>query len=84
MLQLLILVNVTVYKIVAQPEDSDCAYVLQRLGDEQNANRFFEVLRDFESEGDICKISGNKIGPYQISREYYDVAVGFNEDLLMG
>ena len=83
-LQLLILLNVTVHKIVAQPEGSDCAYVLNLLRNEQAADRFFQVLRGFESGGNVCKINGTRIGPYQISREYYDVAVGFNEDLDIG
>ena len=83
---LLILVNVAVCKIAAQPEGSDCAYVLGLLEDEEDADRFFQVLRDFESEGDLCKINGTnyKIGPYQISKEYYDVAVAFNENLRQG
>ena len=83
-LQLLLLF--TVHEIVAQPEGSDCAYVRGLLADEQAADRFFEVLRDFESEGDLCKVNrtNNKIGPYQISKEYYDVAVSFNQDLESG
>ena len=85
-LLLQLLLHFTVQEIVAQPEDSDCAYVLGLLADEQDADRFFQVLRDFESEGDLCKINSTnyKIGPYQISKEYYDVAVGFNQDLASG
>ena len=80
---MLLLLNISVYKIAAQP---DCAYVLGLLNDEEDADRFFQVLRDFESEGDLCKINGTnyKIGPYQISKEYYDVAVAFNETLRQG
>ena len=39
-----------------------------------------------ESEGDICKISddNNKLGPYQISEEYYNDAVADNEELKTG
>lgn len=85
-LLLQVLLHFTVHEIVAQPEGSDCAYVLGLLDNEQDADRFFQVLRDFESEGDLCKIdrTNSKIGPYQISKEYYDVAVGFNQDLDSG
>ena len=77
-LQVLIPLNVNVQKAVAQlPEtDADCPAVRARADD-----RFLDILRDVESEGDTCKISGSKIGPYQISEEYYDEAVEFNEDL---
>ena len=76
-LQVLIPLNVNVQKAAAQlPKDADCPTVRARVDD-----RFLDVLRDVESEGDTCKISGSKIGPYQISKEYYDEAVEFNEDL---
>jgi len=47
-------------KIVAQPEDSDCAYVLGLLGDEQQADKFFKVLRNRESGGNLCELNTNE------------------------
>ena len=47
--------------------------------------RFFEALKNVESQGDFCRISKDrdKIGLYQISEEYYNEAVCFNEELAM-
>jgi len=36
--------------------------------------KFFSALRKIESDGNVCMINGNRIGPYQISEQYYDVA----------
>ena len=73
-LQLLLLSNVHVQKAVAQL----CPSVDLRLTD-----KFFEVLRNVESQGQLCKINvtASKIGPYQISKAYYENALSFNEDL---
>ena len=55
--------------------------ILEKLDD-----NFFGALRKVESDGDICKISddNNKLGPYQISEEYYNDAVADNEELKTG
>ena len=34
--------------------------------------RTFDALRKVESNGSICKITGGKLGPYQISEQYYN------------
>ena len=36
-----------------------------------NNRRTFNALRKVESNGDLCKIQGDKLGPYQISEQYY-------------
>ena len=92
-LLMLLLLNIDVREIVAQPEaqpaNSDCAYVLglfDKLEMEGKTDRFFEVLKNAESGGELCEINENenKIGPYQISKEYYDTATEFNQDLTSG
>ena len=42
----------------------------------------YDVIHRVESGGDLCKIDGNKIGPFQISKEYYDEATEFDPSLL--
>jgi len=44
--------------------------------------QFFSALRKVESDGNLCMINGNKIGPYQISEQYYDVAADCRPSLL--
>ena len=60
----------------------DCSTIDVLLDD-----RFFEVLKHFESRGDLCNVSKvndtYKIGPYQISENYYNEATCFNESLKM-
>ena len=34
--------------------------------------KMFDALRKVESNGNICKINANKLGPYQISEQYYN------------
>ena len=53
--------------------------------DDRPEGRFFEALKNVESQRDFCKISKdrNKIGLYQISEEYYNEAVCFNKELAM-
>ena len=36
-----------------------------------NNRKMFDALRIVESNGDLCKIEGGKLGPYQISKQYY-------------
>ena len=36
-----------------------------------NNRKTFDALRKAESNGDLCKIEGGKLGPYQISKQYY-------------
>ena len=72
-LQMLLLLNVNVPKVAAQ-----CPSVNRHVND-----IFFEVLKNVESSGNVCKIniSENKLGPYQISKTYYEDAVAFDQDL---
>ena len=79
---------------VAIPPDVSCQFTIRDPGvdcssinvvlDDKNG-KFFEAVRIAESEGDVCKInrttSGTKIGPYQITEDYYNDAACFNEDL---
>ena len=55
--------------------------ILRQLNDD-----FFGALRKVESEGNICKMGtdSDKLGPYQISEEYYNDAVESNEELKTG
>ena len=75
-LQMLLLLNVNVPKVAAQFER--CPSVDRHVN-----NIFFEVLKNVESSGNLCKIntSENKLGPYQISKAYYEDAVEFDQDL---
>ena len=41
-----------------------------------NNRKTFDTLRKVESNGDLCKIDGGKLGPYQISEQYYKNATG--------
>ena len=68
-----------IQKTVAVPVDDPRCAITNRLLDEI----FFEVLKIEESGGNLCNISSDKdkIGPYQISEEYYNDAVTFNEEL---
>ena len=38
--------------------------------------RTFDTMRKVESNGDLCKIDGGKLGPYQISEQYYKNSTG--------
>ena len=73
---MLLLLNVNVPKVAAQFER--CPSVDQEVND-----LFFEVLKNVESSGNVCKInmSENKLGPYQISKTYYEDAVEFDQNL---
>lgn len=46
------------------------------------SDRVYDVIHREESGGDLCKIDGNKIGPFQISKDYYDEAAEFDSSLL--
>ena len=41
-----------------------------------NNRKTFDTLRKVESNGDLCKIDGGKLGPYQISEQYYKNSTG--------
>lgn len=65
--------------IYAQQGDGDCEKIFTTLNE-----KFFNALRKIESEGDICKMSTDKLGPYQIREEYYEDAVSSNSQLKSG
>ena len=65
--------------VYAQQDDDDCEKIFMTLNE-----KFFNALRKIESEGDICKLSIEKLGPYQISKEYYEDAVSSNSQLKSG
>lgn len=75
---LLLLLSFTSHGVYAQ-RDGCSTKILEKLND-----RFFDALRKAESDGDICKISADKLGPYQISEEYYEDAVGADQTLKTG
>ena len=74
----LLLFYFTVQDVFAQ-QSVQCRKILMSLTD-----NFFAALRKAESEGDICKMSADKLGPYQISEEYYNDAVEANQALRTG
>ena len=83
LLLLLVLLYIT-QDVYAQPSQavlsSRCSEkILEIISDD-----FFAALRKEESEGDICKMSAGKLGPYQISEEYYNDAVDYSETLKTG
>ena len=75
---LIALLLFTVQDVYTQ-QDGCRSAILEKLDDD-----FFGALRKVESDGDICKISDDKLGPYQISEEYYNDAVADNEELKTG
>ena len=75
---LIALLLFTVQDVYTQ-QDGCRRHILEKLNDD-----FFGALRKVESNGDICKISDDKLGPYQISEEYYNDAVADNEELKTG
>ena len=50
--------------------------------DSMKVEGFFDALRLLESDGNVCKIGENGIGPYQISKQHYDEAVDYDPELL--
>ena len=78
LLVLLLLLYFIAKGVYAQQDDDDCEKIFYDF------EKFFNVLRKIESEGDICKLSTEKLGPYQISKEYYEDAVSSNSQLKSG
>jgi len=75
---LILLLYFIAQDVYAQQGDG-CGRIMGSLSDD-----FFSALRQVESEGDICKMSTEKLGPYQISEKYYDEAVEVNDQLKLG
>ena len=73
---LLVIILALLLSVKAQDTIDDCQIEIE--------DRVYDALRRAESDGDLCKINGDKIGPYQISISYYDDAVRFNMRLLNG
>ncbi|XP_065920074.1 uncharacterized protein [Dysidea avara] len=71
LLALMILSNFVA--VIAQSQDT-CFEQCSALVILQLNEQFFSALRKVESDGDVCMINGNRIGPYQISEQYYDGA----------
>lgn len=59
--------------------DVDCTTIDLLLDD-----RLYQAIRHVESQGDLCSMNADKIGPYHISEEYYNEAVCFDEELKLG
>ena len=74
----LLLFYITVQDVFTQ-QSNQCRKILMLLTDD-----FLAALRKVESEGDICKMSADKLGPYQISEGYYNDAVEANQALRTG
>ena len=71
---------------IDDPEGVDCSTIDMLLDggqDRGQEGKLFEAIKYTESEGDLCKINGTKIGPYQISEKYYNEAVCFNDELAL-
>ena len=75
----LILFCLAVQDVYAQ--QNDCMRIFLSLSD-----KFFDALRVAESDGDVCKMSTDprKLGPYQISEDYYRESVEANQTLRLG
>ena len=61
-------------RVKAQDTIENCPIVIE--------DKVYDALRRAVSDGDLYKIDGDKIGPYQISKQYYDEAVKFDVKLL--
>ena len=87
---LLVLLLVSLLASVAQMQLVGLESCPERVAKHFAADRadmvedFFDALRKLESNGNLCKIEGNKAGPYQISEEYYNEAVEYNPQLRDG
>ena len=79
MKRLVLLLFLIAQDVRAQQSEPCASSILNKLDGD-----FFAALRKEESEGDICKRSANKLGPYQISEEYYEDAVETNQELKTG
>ena len=77
MMLIILLLYFTAQDVYAQ--DGCSIKILEKLND-----NFFNALRKEESDGDMCKIDADKLGPYQISEEYYEDAVRANQTLKTG
>lgn len=73
---LIVLLFFTVQLQDLYAQQNGCIKIFEKLDGD-----FFNALRKVESEGDICKLSADKLGPYQISEEYYNEAVEDNAEL---
>ena len=84
---LLLLLLVTLNFADAQIEEEiiECPVKVKYLfSDMEQSKRLFEAIRKVESNGNQCKINGNRIGPYQLSEQYYNEALGNNQNLRNG
>ena len=70
----LLIILPILFRVKAQDTIENCPIVIE--------DKVYDALRLVESDGDLGKIDGDKIGPYQISKQYYDEAVKFNVKLL--
>ena len=58
--------------------------IQHHFNDPVKVEAFFNALRKLESDGNVCKIGENGIGPYQVSKQYYDQAVNYDQQLKSG
>ena len=86
MTMLLVLSLVCLQVVHSQIQEPDCPVKITELFNNQGERieRFFKALRQIESEGDQCKINEARIGPYQLSEQYYAEAVSHDERLRLG
>ena len=83
-LLVLLLVSLQTSLVQLQEPPSCHQGIETRLTDLSQIGKFFDALRKEESDGDLCNIGENGIGPYQISERYYNEAVEYNSQLRNG
>ena len=83
-LLVLLLVSLQTSLVQLQEPPSCNQRIEKHLTDLSKIGKFFDSLRREESDGDLCNIGENGIGPYQISEQYYKQAVGYNRQLRNG
>ena len=84
LLRVLLLVIVPFVDAQIEEEIMDCPDRVKTLFNSLGSDRLFKAMRLVESNGNQCKIDGNKIGPYQISEQYYNEALENNPMLRDG
>ena len=86
MTMLLVLLLVSLQVAHSQTQEPACPAKVTALFNRQAAQveLLFEAIRQIESKGDQCKINETRIGPYQLSEQYYAEAAAHDERLKIG
>lgn len=83
--RLMVIMSFQVALVQLQDSSPVCPQRIQsHFSDPVKVEDFFDALRKLESNGNVCEIGQNGIGPYQISKQHYDAAVNYDQQLKSG